>query len=189
MKPGEPSLGLAVFSGLVLAGIVHIVTILALPHLASHNLQTRFLDPADAGKTVPLTGEAGKAASLPFHDPTVAIAACGYDLSDTAVRLRLPAGALLTTLSLHNSDGRAFYAVTDRVAREGVVEIVLMTRAQLDEAIRNDDDEPTGDVRVVAPSLRGIAVARAVTRFPSDMSDAEKLALSLTCKPEIETEE
>jgi uncharacterized membrane protein len=177
------------FAGVILAAIVHIVAVLAAPQLASRNAATRLANREQPERSVLLARAAPGKVAFPFQDPAVSIAVCGFDLAVAPVRVRMPVGLLVTTVSLHGADGRAFYAITDRAAREGAVEIVVMTRGQLDEAIRQDDeDEPTGDVRVLAPDLRGIAVARVVSRQPSDRADADEAAAALSCKAEVDEE-
>ncbi len=75
-----------------------------------------------------------------------------------------------------------FFAVTDRAAVRGELEIVVMTRRQLDEALaEEDEDEPSRDVRIVAPRQEGLIVVRAAAPFPSQRREAEEAAKAVSC--------
>ena len=54
-----------------------------------------------------------------------------------------------------------FFAVTDRAAVRGELEIVAMTARQLDEArAAEDENDPSRDVRIVAPEQQGFVIVR-----------------------------
>ena len=60
-----------------------------------------------------------------------------------------------------------FFAVTDRAAVRGELELVVMTRRQLDEALASEDeDEPSRDVRIVAPRGEGLVIVRVARALP-----------------------
>ena len=91
-------------------------------------------------------------------------------------------GALFQSLSFHTKGGGTFFAITDRAAVRGVLELVVMTRRQLDEALAaEDEDEPSTDVRIVAPRGEGLVVVRALAAFPSLRGAAEDAAKSVSC--------
>lgn len=184
------AIALAIGAGIVLAAMVHIVVVLAVPAMASRTAFARLTDATDTARTRPVAWPEPGKAILPLQDPAVALAVCGYDLRDGPMRVRLPVAELVTTLSLHGEDGRAFYALTDRAAREGVLDLLVLTRSQLDETLRNEDEEDLPSyVRVLAPIERGIAVARVVTRAESDRADAMAAALMITCARETPEDE
>ena len=85
------------------------------------------------------------------------MAACAFDLDGRpGAGLEPKPAALFQSLSFHASGGSVFYAVTDRAAVRGELELVVMTRRQLDEALaEEDEDEPSRDVRIVAPRREG----------------------------------
>lgn len=177
------SLALAVAIGLVLAGIVHISTVLSVPYLAKHSAYDRLADGLTMHKSALVTPAA--APSLPFSDPATVLAVCPFDLAKVPVRVRAPVGDHLLTLSFLGSDGRIFYGLSDRAAQRGVIDLVLMTRAQLDEALRADaEDEVPRDVRLMSPVERGLVIVRVLPLLPSERPDAQALALRTTCSPD-----
>ena len=98
------------------------------------------------------------------------------------MRVSARTGALFQSVSLHARAGGVFFAITDRAAVRGALDLVLMTRRQLDEALATEDpDEPSRDVRIVAPSREGLVVIRVLAAFPSQREEASEVAKSVSC--------
>jgi uncharacterized membrane protein len=173
---------LATLAGLVLAGIVHIVTILLIPVLSGS-------DAAHAYRALGTGGRAELIASvernLPLPreaDAATVTAVCSYDLASGPMRVVARAGTLPLGLTLHRRGGGVIYAITDRAAIRGVVEFVVMTEEQRDERIARDEEgEAARELRVVSDTDQGLIVARVLVRQPSDRADAEALASSVAC--------
>jgi uncharacterized membrane protein len=126
---------------------------------------------------------------LADHDPSTAVAACAYDLAQGPVRVAAKVGALPQSLSFHARGTGVFFAVTDRAAVRGDLEIVVMTRRQLDETLAaEDEEEPSQDVRIVAPRTEGIVVARVMAPSPSVRPEAENAAKAVSCTVETDEE-
>jgi uncharacterized membrane protein len=173
---------LATLCGLVIAGMVHLSAVLAMPWLSEHDAFSRLADTlaADRAQIVaaPATGETW----LPQPDPNLAISACAYNLADGPVRIATRTGRLFQSLSFHARGAGVFYAVTDRAAIRGSLDLVVMTRRQLDEILaREDEEDPSRDVRIVAPSSEGFAVVRVLATTPSQRQEAEDVARSVAC--------
>ena len=121
---------------------------------------------------------------LPFEDPATAIAACPYDLSRGPVRLRgqlAPDAPVM--LSFHGRYGQTFYAMTDRSALRGRVDVVVATRDQLDDIEANDaEDELPQELRLESPARQGFILLRALAERPSLMGEARDRLSSLTCE-------
>jgi hypothetical protein len=63
-----------------------------------------------------------------------------------------------------------------------VLDLVVMTRQQLDEALaREDEDEPSRDVRVVSPTREGLVIIRVLASQPSRRAQAEDAAKAVSC--------
>ena len=74
----------------------------------------------------------------------------------------------MLSVSMHSRRG-AFYAVTDQAAVRGGLDLVVMTRAQFDEALANDvAGEVTRDVRAyLREVVRAYPTARVVVVTPT----------------------
>jgi len=169
---------------LCVAGVVHLVTIFILPHIAPHSAYARIAQQTTTGKLILLPAIGPGREILPYEDPAVALAACTFDLTRGPARLRgqLAADALMM-LSFHAQYGQTFYAMTDRSALRGRIEVVIATRAQLDDIEANDaEDELPQELRLEAPARQGFILLRALAERPSLMDEARGRLSSLTCE-------
>ena len=171
--------------GAVLAGLVHLASILLVPPLADRDARARIVAAAPGERFAVLARPTPEASLLPFMDPAAVLAACVFDLADGPMRIRAAAGEVFLSLSLHQAGGGVFYALTDRSANRGLIDILLLTQAQFDAvSARDDEDEPVRELRIVAPNPEGFVVIRAVAAVPSQRPAAETLAARATCAKE-----
>jgi len=181
MRPRERFL-LATLAGLVLAGLVHLSTVFAMPYLAEMDALSRLRGTLTADKSEIVVAAGDPATWVPQPDPAVALAACAFDLGEGPLRVSARTGPMFQSLGLHARGGAVFFAVTDRAAVRGSLELVVMTRRQLDEALaREDEEEPSRDVRIVSPTREGLVVVRALAAFPSQREAATEAARSVSC--------
>lgn len=174
-----------ILAGLILGGIVHLVSMLALPSLAAQNADTRLAAfvPRHAVTLLPAAGPG--TGDLPFRDPAVALAVCRFDLADGPVRVSGTTPDGFMSAAFHTTRGGVFYAVTDRSATRGLLDILLLTAEQLEEVQAEDpEDEPVRELRIVAPETTGIVSLRALALEPSQMADAEEALKRVRCGPE-----
>lgn len=170
---------------LTLAGIVHLAAVLLIPYtsIAASHLAGIVAEPMHTTSLIETQKTSDQAPR--FLDPSTAIAACAYDLSRHPLRVTVPTGDEILTLSFHGTDGRVFYALSDRAAQKNVIELVLMTRRQLDDALSLDEeDDVAKDVRLLSPVTTGLAVVRVLGLQPGDMKEARARALQMRCTPE-----
>lgn len=179
VRAGLAHFALATLAGLILAGIVHIVAVLAVPHLARGDALNRFQSLGGSGRAEPIPD----GALLQDDDPAAVTAVCSYDLGSGPVRVSARIGTLPLGLTLHRKGGGVIYAITDRAAIRGVVEFVVMTEEQRDEraATDQDGDRSVRELRVVSDAEQGLLVVRALAKTPSERTDAEALARAVTC--------
>jgi uncharacterized membrane protein len=173
-----------IVSGLVLGGIVHLTTILALPRTASRDAYARLesLVPVNGFAVVP--APTPEASVLPFMDPAFAVAVCRYDLAKGPVKLTVPVNQAYTSVTFYTRHDIAYYAINDRAAGRRSIELDLMTTKQR-EALPDDEDVTAADRLIVeSPSLTGLIVARAFSPEPSLMSAATAALQAAQCKPQ-----
>ncbi len=166
----------------VVAGVTHIVSILAMPRLAPRDAFARMEALAPLNQTTLLTPEDAQS-QPPIDDPALARGVCRYDLAQGPLRLRatLPVEEL-TMLSFHARYGGVFYSMTDRGATRGRLDVLLLTQPQLDDVEANDDEDALpSELRIVAPSLRGFVLFRALAQRASDYEDARSRIAAIAC--------
>lgn len=173
---------LATLAGLALAGIVHIATVLLIPQFSEQDAATAYATLGMGGKAELIPPGAPDLPDLRDADPATVTAICSYDLSTGPMRVVAHTGSLPLGLSLHRQGGGVAYAITDRAAIRGTLEFVVMTEAQHDEALAQDEDgETVRELRVVSDTEQGLIVARVLMERPSDRSEAEALATGVAC--------
>lgn len=179
---------LATLCGLAMAGIAHLAAVLAVPWIGERDALSRLQETSGADQAVlvqPVTGgqpDEGVTPWLARPDPAVAVGACAFDLADGPVRVSARMGSLFESLAVHARGTGAFYAVTDRAAVRGALDLLILTQRQLEELLaRQDDEEASRDVRVVAPSPEGFVIVRALAGLPSERPAADAAARSVSC--------
>jgi len=150
--------------GLVLGGLVHLTTVLALPRLALEDAFARVerLGPANQVHLIPAPTPFESV--LPQLDPSFAHAACRYDLSQTPLRITIPLAPDYMSVSFYTRHGLPYYALNDRAASQRVIDLLLMTPQQ--RAALPQDEEITAADRLIveSPAEEGIVLVRAFVR-------------------------
>ena len=170
---------------LILAAIVHLLTILVAPVVATRGAYARLAELGGLGETVVLPQADPARRFPPYADPAVATAFCRYDLGAGPIRVRAPAGRAFSSISFHTRHGLAFYALTDKAAARGAIDAVVATPDDVRAlAARDDEESPSRDLRIAAPDREGYVMVRVFSETPGLYAEAEAVARRLTCKPE-----
>lgn len=173
-------LGLSLAAVFVVAGIVHIVSILLIPMLAPNDAFARVSALAPPG-TLTLLPPAGPASPVPFRDPAVAVALCRYDLRTGPLRVTASIDEqIMLAVSFHSRRGRPFYGLTDRSGNEGKIDLVVMTAEQIAK-LDTEDEDPLREVRIEAPEPEGFVEFDALARTGGPERAADVLR-SAQCK-------
>jgi uncharacterized membrane protein len=173
-------------AGLLLGGLVHLVSVLALPRIASQDAYSRLerITPVNAVKALPLAEPNN--APIPFMDPAFATAICRYDLSSGPIKLAVPVSQAYTSVSFYTDGDIAYYAINDRSAGRKVIELDLMTEAQ--HAALPEDEEITAADRLIvdSPTSTGLIVLKALAADTGLMAQAQASLAAATCKVQTE---
>jgi uncharacterized membrane protein len=168
-----------------LAALVHIVSVLLLPALAEGDVYNRLRPMAPRNDLALLPQPQPMAAPLPFMDPAVATAVCHYDVNEHPLRLRIGVPDAPLSVSFLQEGGSVFYALTDRAAVRGVLDVLLLTSAQLAAVEAEDaDDEAVQELRLVVPRQRGLAIIRSAAATPTLLARHQDLLEAVTCESE-----
>lgn len=172
----------------LIAGIVHIVSILLMPVVAPRDALARLNEYAAGTGTRPgvllLPSIASGSALLPWEDPAFENAVCLYDLGKGPLRVHADAdGEDFLGLSFHASAGRVFHSMTDRSAIKGGIDVVVGDAAQI-EALRSADDAetpPPQEIRLTSPARRGFVLIRSFAKRQSDHARARERLRGVRC--------
>ena len=133
--------------GLLLGGLVHVATILAMPRTASRDAYARLAPLTQINGFTPLPAPTPEASIVPFMDPAFATAVCRYDLGGGPIKLTVPVSPAYTSVTFYSRYDVAYYAINDRAAGRRVIELDLMTTKQREEM--PDDEEVTAADRLI----------------------------------------
>ena len=155
-------LALTIVAGIILGGIVHLVSVLALPQIASHDAYSRLTPMTEQNAVTALPSADPNSSPMPFMDPAFAMAICRYDLSTGPLKLTVPVSQAYTSVSFYTRNEIAYYAINDRSAGKKVIELDLMTEAQHNDL--PEDEEVTAADRLIidSPSTTGLIVLKAL---------------------------
>jgi uncharacterized membrane protein len=171
-----------ILAGVLLGGIVHLATILALPRTASQDAYARLAPITPVNAMTPIPAPTPANALLPFMDPAFAVAVCRYDLSAGPMKFTAPVSQAYTSVTFYTRYGVAYYAINDRAAGRRLIELDLMTTAQRDEL--PDDENVTAADRLIieSPTLTGLIVVRALSPEPGLMPMAQASLTGARCR-------
>jgi uncharacterized membrane protein len=171
-----------IVAGLVLGGIVHLATIMALPRTATRDAYARLAAIAPMNGFTLLPAPTPEQSTVPFMDPAFATAVCRYDLVRGPVKLAVPVSQAYTSVTFYTRNDVAYYAINDRAAGRRSIELDLMTTAQR-KALPQEEDVTAADRLIVeSPTTTGLIVARAFSPEPSLLPAATASLQAAQCK-------
>ena len=119
-----------VIVGVLLGGVVHLVSVLALPRISTQDAYSRLTPMTKLNAVTQLPLADPNNSPMPFMDPAFAMAICRYDLSEGPLKLTVPVSQAYTSVSFYTRNEIAYYAINDRSAGKRVIELDLMTEAE-----------------------------------------------------------
>jgi uncharacterized membrane protein len=171
-----------IIAGVLLGGVVHLVSVLALPRIASQDAYSR-LTPITKLNTVTALPLAEPGNTLmPFMDPAFATAICRYDLSGGPIKLAVPVTQSYTSVSFYTRSDVAYYAINDRSAGKKVIELDLMTEDQHADLPEDEDVTAADRLIIDSPATTGLIVLKALAAEPGLMPQAQAALAAASCK-------
>jgi uncharacterized membrane protein len=171
-----------IIAGVLLGGVVHLVSVLALPKIATQDAYSRLTPMTKLNAVTQLPVAEPGNNILPYLDPAFAVAICRYDLSTGPIKLTVPVSQAYTSVSFYTRNELAYYAINDRSAGKKVIELSLMTEAQHNDL--PEDEEITSADRLIidSPSVTGLIVLKALAPEPGLMPQAQASLAASSCR-------
>jgi uncharacterized membrane protein len=176
----------SIVAGVVLGAVVHLVSVLALPRIATQDAYSRLAPATKLNAVTALPPVAPGSAPMPFMDPAFAAAICRYDLSGGPIKLTVPVSQAYTSVSFYTRSEIAYYAINDRSAGRRVIELDLMTEAQHAELPEDEDVTAADRLIIDSPSATGLIVLKALAPEPGLMPQAQASLAAASCKVQTE---
>lgn len=175
-----------IIAGVLLGGVVHLVSVLALPRIASEDAYSRLTSLTKLNEVTQLPAAGPGNTLMPYLDPAFAMAICRYDLSGGPIKLSVPVSQAYTSVSFYTRNDLAYYAINDRSAGKKVIELDLMTEAQHNDL--PEDEEITAADRLIidSPSVTGLIVLKALAPEPGLMPQAQASLAASSCRVQVD---
>ncbi len=172
---------LTILAGVLLGGIVHLVSVLALPRIASEDAYSRLVPLTKVNTVTPLPPADPANTLMPYLDPAFALAVCRYDLSDGPIKLKVPVSLAYTSVSFYTRDEIAYYAINDRSAGKKVIELDLMTEAQHNDLPEDENVTAADRLIIDSPGTTGLILLKALAAEPGLMPQAQSSLAAASC--------
>ena len=171
-----------ILSGLLLGGIVHLSTVLAMPQAAKLDAYSRLAPLTPVNTMVPLPAPTADTTIMPYMDPAFAAAVCRYDLSNGTIKLTAPVSQAYTSVTFYTRKSVAYYAINDRAAGRRTIELDLMTPEQHADMPEDEDVTAADRLIIESPSTVGLIVLRALAPEPGLMPMARRALAAAKCE-------
>jgi len=175
-----------IIAGVVLGLLVHLVSVLALPRIASQDAYSRLVPMTSLNAVTQLQPADPQNSPMPFMDPAFALAICRYDLSGGPLKLKVPVSQAYTSVSFYTRNEIAYYAINDRSAGKKVIELDLMTEAQHDQLPEDEDVTAADRLIIDSPTATGLIVMKALAPEPGLMPQARASLEAASCAVQTE---
>jgi uncharacterized membrane protein len=177
---------LTIVAGVILGGIVHLVSVLTLPRIATHDAYSRLTPMTEVNAVTALPQGDPSNPPMPFMDPAFAMAICRYDLTTGPIKLTVPVSQAYTSVSFYTRNEIAYYAINDRSAGKKVIELDLMTEAQHNDLPEDEDVTAADRLIIDSPSMTGLILLKALAAEPGLMPQAQASLAAASCKLQTE---
>lgn len=172
---------LTILAGVLLGGVVHLVSVLALPRIATQDAYARIAAISKVNAVTALRPVAPGEEPMPFMDPAFALAVCRYDLGTGPLKLRVPVSQAYTSVSFYSRNDVAYYAINDRSAGRRIIELDLMTEAQHAEMPEEEDVTAADRLIIDSPTREGVILLKAMAPEAGLMPQAQASLASASC--------
>jgi len=170
-----------ILAAILLGGIVHLSTVLAMPQAAKQDAYSRLAPITPVNKMVPLAPATAETEIMPFMDPAFATSVCRYDLTGGALKLIAPVSQAYTSVTFYTRKSIAYYAINDRAAGRRTIELDLMTPAQHAQVPEEEDVTAADRLIIDSPTTMGLIVVRALAPELGLMPMARQTLAGATC--------
>jgi uncharacterized membrane protein len=171
-----------VAGALLLAGVIHICTVLAVPLLGPGNAFLKLRAALPANRAVLLTSPAPGKQLLPLMVPDAFYVFCRYDISVDSLRVTTPLSEAGWTLSLHTPQGDNYYVMPAQ-QRRADVSFVVVPGAERASEIAPSRRLGSPDTQVASPTLEGVVMVRAPLKGLAWRSQTEDALARVSCSP------
>lgn len=172
-----------IFGGLVLGGIIHIVTVLGIPRFAPEPAFNRIGTFAIDGQFSILPRVEPGVHPLPLLDPAMEHAVCRFTLKNGPIRIRATMPDLYWSIGLFDPAGLNVYSLSDRAADQKPIDILVANAEQIAQIRENPPDNFDNVIILDWATNDGFAIIRALVQTPGSGAVIDQAIKQATCAP------
>ena len=181
--PTAGTLSAGLLAVLLLAGIVHIVTILLVPHYSSADGYSRAAAVAGDEGWKALVPLASSKAAIPGLDTLFVHGFCKLAIDEAPVLLSFEAANRFWSLALYDRFGTVVFSLNDRTAVDGALEMLVVNSLDAERLKESPQADLEGMIIVESGNSDLIAVLRLYAPGPADKLEAEAHIGTAECAP------
>jgi len=181
--PAAGTLSAGLLAILLLAGIIHIVTILLVPHYSGADGWSRAATAAVKEGWTPLVSPDASQAALPGLDPLFVHGLCKVAIRDAPAILSLEAANKFWSLALYNRSGTVVFSLNDRTAVDGALEMLVVNALDAERLKESPQADLEGMIIVESANADLIAVLHLYAPEPADRLEAQTQIAAAQCAP------
>lgn len=171
----------AIVLGLLGAGIAHIAILFLLPQMSPRDAWSRLEQTAGLYTVTPYAVETPIGGQTGTADPFFKAVACRFDLSDGIAHIFRDQKAPFWSASVYDRSGQNLYSLNDRTAKDGILDIVVLTPTQMVDMRKSPVEELENAVFVEAPITEGMIVVRSFLPDESWTRDVAGFLSAIEC--------
>ncbi|WP_407047997.1 hypothetical protein [Methyloraptor flagellatus] len=173
---------LYLLGGLALGGIIHVVTVLGVPHFAERDAWARVAAFGPDGRFNAIPRVAPGVKPLPGIDPAMAHAVCRFSLAKAPVRIKAELPDNYWSIALYDRAGLVVYSLNDRAAEQKPIDVLIATAEQIAQLRENPPEDFENIVIVDWPDRDGFAMLKAFVPTPSLRPEIEAALGTASCQ-------
>ena len=183
--PRLPVGGFAAFLAgvLLLAGVIHIATIMLVPMIAQNDGWSRLAVVAGIEQFAEIRVAGADAANVVGLDPLFVNGACRLQLSEAPASLAVQAPDRFWSLALYDPQGTIIFSLNDRTAVQGSLDMVVVNPEQNARLQASPSVEIDQTILVESASDDLVALLRLYAPTPMAQQDARRILNQAECLP------
>lgn len=172
---------LAVAITLVLAAIVHLGVVLAVPHTSPRDAWSRLQDVIRDEEVAVLPPVRPGEEILPQLDPNLVYGVCRFDVSEGPFAISAEMPSSYWSIAFQTPQGAIFYAIDDEAAIDGSLEIELRNPEAMRRYQLAATDEAAQVLAVEAPTDTGYVLMRSLVSRGATRDELEAMMADTFC--------
>jgi len=181
--PAAGTLSAGLLATLLLAGIIHIATILLVPHYSNADGWSRAATAAVNEGWTPLISPDSSQAAIPGLDPLFVHGLCRFSISEAPAILSFEAANRFWSLALYDRSGTVEFSLNDRTAVDGALEMLVVNSLDAERLKESPQADLEGMIIVESANDDLIAVLRLYAPEPADRAEAAAQIAAAQCAP------